>query len=127
MVYYIHKIILKLKYKGDYIMSRMVVVNNVKGVTYMVTPSENVDQMIALVEETTNAYPELNTTIEVFGVGEMPLEKLPEEIKNKVNIILQDFNKCSVIHEHGKFTVEVGCCLKANYYHDYFVCGTYTA
>ena len=104
-------------------MCKMVVVNNVKGTIYMVTPSRKIDQMIALVEETVNSY----LDIEVFSVGEMPLETLPEEIKNKVNLILQDFGKCSVIHEHGKFTVEVGCCIKAKYHHDYFVCGTYTA
>ena len=103
-------------------MCKMVVVNNVKGTAYIVTPRKNVDQMIDLVKETA-----FNNTVEVFAVGEMPLETLPEEIKNKVDIILQDFNKCSVIHEHGKFTVEVGCCIKAKYHHDYFVCGTYTA
>ena len=115
-------------------MKKMIKVTNNKGETYCVIPEKNITQMIEMIEEVARTYPELRTKYEVFNVSEVPFEKLPEEIKDKVKETLKAFNKCSVIYEKRKnigekenFSVSVGICLQSKYSPDYFVCGDYKA
>lgn len=67
------------------------------------------------------------TNIETFEVGKMPLDKLPEEVQQKVKRILKAFRRCNVIYEYGEFHVFTGYCIKAKYNFDHFACGEYKA
>lgn len=67
------------------------------------------------------------TDIEVFEVGEMPLDKLPEEIQQEVRQTLKAYQRCNVYFEYGKFHTRTGYCIKAEYNFDHYVCGEYKA
>lgn len=96
----------------------MIKSTNLETAGYMTCPTKNVEKLIALIFE-------CGTEVETFEIGTMPLESLPEEVQEKVKSILKAFNEVTVIFEHGKFDVSTGHFLKANYHHDYFVCGDY--
>ncbi len=67
------------------------------------------------------------TNIETFEVGKMPLEKLPSAVQQEVKRTLKAFRRCGVTYEYGEFHVSTGCCIKAKYNYDHFVCGEYKA
>ncbi len=67
------------------------------------------------------------TNIEVFKVGEMPLDKLPEVVQQEVRQTLKAYQRCNVYFEYGVFNTRTGYCIKAGYNFDHYVCGEYKA
>lgn len=89
---------------------------------YLSVPAKNADKMVELLKDGGNT-----ATVELFEVGTMPLDSLPEDIQNEVKSTLKAYNNVSVVYENFKFSTSVGVCIKSHYNFDHFVCGRYAA
>lgn len=65
--------------------------------------------------------------VKTFGVAEMPLAELPEDVQEKVRQTLKVFNNANVVYEYNCFNVSAHTCIKSSYGYDHFVCGRYSA
>lgn len=99
----------------------MIRANNIVGeIAYVTVPTCNTSMLVELFSESGCA------NIVTFESGTMKLEDLPESIQMEVMRILKAFHRVTVTYEYGKFNVSTGCCIKAEYGIDHFVCGRYT-
>lgn len=89
---------------------------------YVSVPAKNADKMVELLKDGGNT-----ATIDLFEVGTMPLDSLPDDIQNEVKSTLKAYDNVSVVYENFKFSASVGVCLKSRYNFDHFVCGKYAA
>lgn len=87
---------------------------------YVVCNDNNVSKMLEL-------FAECGGECISFSVGEVPLDKLPDEIQAEVKECLRVFNEAHVTYENREFHVSTSVCLCAHYADDHFVCGTYKA
>lgn len=85
-----------------------------------VVPAENVNAFIELLDDMESEY-------SVYEAGEMPFEKLPEDVQEKAKETLKMFNFVNVTYEYKEYEVSPHTCIRAHYNHDHFVCGRYSA
>lgn len=99
-------------------MNKMIRNENHNGLNFLTCPSKNVGKLAEMFDE-------MNIEFEMFEVGTMPLEKLPEDIQKDVRDILRAFDKAFVVYEYGRFHATTCTCISSEYANDHFVCGTY--
>ena len=107
-------------------MNNMLKLTTERGTCYVTCPVDTTDQMIDLCKQIA-AGAGCTQKAETFKVGQMPLEKLPEDIQEQVCNILKAYARCSVTFEHNAFHVSAGHCIKSSYGYDHFPCGEYLA
>lgn len=108
-------------------MNKLFKITNDQGVTGFCTwDAESADTAMKILQDAA-AENKWNGTVETFDVGKMPLSALPEDIQDKVRGTLRAYDRCRVVFEYGKFSAGAGCCVKAHYNYDHFVCGEYFA
>ena len=107
-------------------MNNLIRLTNERRTEYMACPVETTDAIASRHKELA-AHHGVDINIEVFTVGKMPLDKLPEDIQAQVRSTLKAYSRCNVTFEHGTFRESVNSCIKASYGYDHFVCGEYKA
>ena len=103
-------------------MNNLIRVSNEKTSMFVTCPVETTHMMLEMFEKAPN-----KVDVEVFKVGKMPFEKLPEEIQAEVKNTLKVFSRCNVYYENREFHASTGCCIRSHYGFDHFVCGEYLA
>ena len=107
-------------------MNNLLKITNERGTVYMTCPVPTTDELVAHYKEFA-AKCNADVTIEVFQVGKVPLDKLPDDIQARVRSTLKAYNQCNVTYEHNTFHASASYGIKASYGFDHFPCGEYKA